>query len=177
MELLESERRILSPGCCTEEREKGREGGRKRGGGRELRTMRHAILLFYLKEKKRKKINIFFRQDRSRGENRPRVHRNKTCDKMMNSDRQRTDQKGTGRSLGRRWREKQETPTVDGTGERRGSVSPHHLLTRQLDKLQSVSALCFSCTALLGSVCCRSLGGIKVRSCVCFVVRVCSCSC
>lgn len=56
MELLESERRILSPGCCTEEREKGREGGRKRGGGRELRTMRHAILLFYLKEKKRKKL-------------------------------------------------------------------------------------------------------------------------
>lgn len=176
MELLESERRILSPGCCTEEREKGREGGRKRGGGRELRTMRHAILLFYLKEKKRKK-KFFFRQDRSRGENRPRLHRNKTRDKMMNSDRQRTDQRGTGRSLGRRWREKQETPTVDGTGERRGSVSLHHLLTRQLDKLQSVSALCFFCTALLGSVCCRSLGGIKVRSCFCFVVRVCSCSC
>ena len=40
MELLESERRILSPGCCTEEREKGGEGGRSwtrerrgRGGG------------------------------------------------------------------------------------------------------------------------------------------------
>ena len=49
MELLESERRILSPGCCTEEREKGGEGGRRRGGGRgrELRTMHHAILLFY----------------------------------------------------------------------------------------------------------------------------------
>lgn len=29
MELLESERRILSPGCCTEEREVGREGGRE----------------------------------------------------------------------------------------------------------------------------------------------------
>lgn len=33
MELLESERRILSPGCCTEEREKKRKGGRE--GGRE----------------------------------------------------------------------------------------------------------------------------------------------
>ena len=33
MELLESQRRILSPGCCTEEREVGREGGRE--GGRE----------------------------------------------------------------------------------------------------------------------------------------------
>ncbi len=29
MELLESERRILIPGCCTEEREKGREGERE----------------------------------------------------------------------------------------------------------------------------------------------------
>lgn len=67
MELLESERRILSPGCCTEEREKGREGGRKRGGGRELRTMRHAILLFYLKEKKRKK-KFFFFLDRTEAE-------------------------------------------------------------------------------------------------------------
>ena len=37
MELLESERRILSPGCCTEEREVGREGGREGGkeGGRD----------------------------------------------------------------------------------------------------------------------------------------------
>lgn len=33
MELLESERRILSPGCCTEEREKTR--GREERDGRE----------------------------------------------------------------------------------------------------------------------------------------------
>ena len=49
MELLESERRILSPGCCTEEREKeiGKKGGGEVGkeGGRELRTMHHALLL------------------------------------------------------------------------------------------------------------------------------------
>lgn len=32
MELLESERRILSPGCCTEEREK--KGGREKERGR-----------------------------------------------------------------------------------------------------------------------------------------------
>lgn len=50
MELLESERRILSPGCCTGEREKERERERGEGRGRELRTMHHAILLFYLKE-------------------------------------------------------------------------------------------------------------------------------
>lgn len=49
MELLESERRILSPGCCTGEREKERERERGEGRGRELRTMHHAILLFYLK--------------------------------------------------------------------------------------------------------------------------------
>lgn len=53
MELLESERRILSPGCCTEKREK-REGETKRGGGRELRIMQHAILMFHFKEQKRK---------------------------------------------------------------------------------------------------------------------------
>lgn len=40
MELLESERRILSPGCCTEEREKGREG-EERGRKREI-TEDHA---------------------------------------------------------------------------------------------------------------------------------------
>lgn len=44
MELLESERRILSPGCCTGKRQK---GGEREGGERELRTMHHAILLFY----------------------------------------------------------------------------------------------------------------------------------
>ena len=35
MELLESERRILSPGCCTEEREKKKKGGREEKGKEE----------------------------------------------------------------------------------------------------------------------------------------------
>ena len=38
MELLESERRILSPGCCTEERsrKRGRKGGREEGKEEEI---------------------------------------------------------------------------------------------------------------------------------------------
>lgn len=64
MELPESERRILSPGCCTREREKGRRREGREGGGKrrerergregrrkgkgELRIMHHAIsLIFY----------------------------------------------------------------------------------------------------------------------------------
>lgn len=46
MELLESERRILSPRCCTEEREKKREGGRKRRRDRTEDHMPHATLVF-----------------------------------------------------------------------------------------------------------------------------------
>lgn len=53
MELLESERRILSPGCCTGEREK--KGKEEKGERRELRTMHHAILLIYLKNKRERK--------------------------------------------------------------------------------------------------------------------------
>lgn len=59
MELLESERRILSPGCCTEEREKkeGRAGGREgEEGGTELRTMPHAALLFTLRGERQERV-------------------------------------------------------------------------------------------------------------------------
>lgn len=83
MELPESERRILSPGCCTREREKGRrrggrEGGGKRRGregereGRKGRTEDHAscnityILQKLMKKKKGKKEDEEFLQDRQR---------------------------------------------------------------------------------------------------------------
>lgn len=45
MELLESERRIFIPGCCTEKREKRERGKKRKGGNKEkLRIMHHAIL-------------------------------------------------------------------------------------------------------------------------------------
>lgn len=60
MELLESERRILSPGCCTGEREREIGDGAEKEGGRDLRNMHHALQLYKIKkeddrEKERKK--------------------------------------------------------------------------------------------------------------------------
>lgn len=74
MELLESERRILSPGCCTEEREKG-EGGRREGEEEGDHASCNTTVSFREEEKSR--------QDRGRRERerRPCVDRNNTWDK------------------------------------------------------------------------------------------------
>lgn len=50
MELLESERRILSPGCCTGEREREIGDGAEKEGGRDLRNMHHALQLYKIKK-------------------------------------------------------------------------------------------------------------------------------
>lgn len=49
MELLESERRILSPGCCTGEREREIGDGAEKEGRRDLRNMHHALQLHKIK--------------------------------------------------------------------------------------------------------------------------------
>lgn len=74
MELLESERRIFIPGCCTEKREKRERGKKKKGNKEKLRIMHHAILRFLFKKEW---------TERGRGED-VCVYRNKTWrDKMM----------------------------------------------------------------------------------------------
>lgn len=50
MELLESERRIFIPGCCTEKREKRERGKKKKGNKEKLRIMHHATLRFLFKK-------------------------------------------------------------------------------------------------------------------------------
>lgn len=52
MELLESERRILSPGCCTGEREREIGDGAEKEGGRDLRNMHHALQLHKIKKRR-----------------------------------------------------------------------------------------------------------------------------
>lgn len=125
MELLESERRILSPGCCTEEREKKRKGGREEERGRRDRTEDHATC----------NTTLYF----TRGEGQERVWGGGTSDVSTEKNRTWDEGSGDSRRIGGRWvveeerevrgwREKQQhrlwTPP-----ERRGGASPRHLLT------------------------------------------------
>lgn len=90
------------------------------------------------------------RQDekvKKKRKNRPCIYRNKTWrDKMKKSlktDRGRA-QREQRDFRNKRCKEKQKTPTVDGTGVRRGSVSLRHLLTDNLTNLSQFFVGVFS---------------------------------
>lgn len=167
MELLESERRILSPGCCTEEREK-REGGRKRGGGGRERTEDHATcnttLLF-----KRDEEEGNYKWDRRESEEKPRLckYRNKTWDgiRWLLEDWRRTDRRGEWGKV-RGWREKQKHRLWTAP-ERRGSVSLHHLLTDNSTNSSQIGAVCVFLLSLLCSVHSRWFLRTAVWVCAC----------
>lgn len=142
MELLESERRILSPGCCTEEREKKRKGGRKRRRDRTEDHMPHATLSSLSKRRMRRGGQE--RVWRGGGDSVVWTERNTTWD----GGRVRWFS-GRVEGQGGWWREKRQQHRLWTAPERRGGASPRHLLTDNSTNSSQIVRVCVGCVVSL----------------------------